>query len=263
MSTNAIKAKKAAFYSALKALDAGPREIETAREQYKADQQYISEMESKGFWSPFAIQRMKDAAQTKRDDAIRKAVDRMRPALEVVQTEQNNPSEMLDIDNAKLQNAITVVNTMGKKLSPSDQLAIVEKFRGDQASLNFIADLFTKNGLYYADYARQLTTPVPNQAIENLAVEIGRYDYNGDFNMSNIFWTRNEFGKALERYGVNPASNPYENALRQLKRNGETDFVRNAAAQALANAAADGESGNEDTMKQALDTCLAQLEAES
>lgn len=255
------KARKASYFAALKTLDSGPREIEQARAQYDADMGHVREMESKGYWAPIAIQRMKDQAQTKRDDAIRKAVDRMRPALEVVEAERSAPGDMLDID--KVQNVISVVNAMGRKLSPADQLAIVEKYRGDNASLNFISDLFAKNGLYYSDYARQLTAPVPQQAIEELAVEIGRYDYNGKFEMSNIAWTRGEFDRALQRAGVNPTESPYITALRQLKRNGETETVRQAAASALASMSADGEeSPTDDALKMMLDTCLAVSEVD-
>lgn len=211
------KARKANYYAALKALASGPREIEQARAQYDADMGYVREMEGKRIWAPLAIDRMKAQAQSKRDDAIRKAVDRMRPAVETVQAERSAPGEMLDIDNAQLQRAITVCNTMGRKLNPSDQIAIIEKFRGDTASLRFVADLFDKYGLYYADYARQLTTPVSSEAIQNIAVEIGRYDNFGKFETDNLRWTNNEFSKALERNGVNSNEDPFVAAAIEMK----------------------------------------------
>lgn len=209
------KARKANYYAALKALDSGPREIEQARAQYDTDMGHVREMEGKGYWAPVAIQKMKDQAQSKRDATIGKAVDRMRDALETVQAERNAPGDMLDID--RVQNVIAVVNAMGKKLSPADQLAIIEKYRGDSASLSFISDLFAKNGLYYADYARQLTTPVSSDAIQNIAVEIARYDSFGKFETDNLRWTNGEFAKALERNGVNTNEDPFVAAAVEMK----------------------------------------------
>lgn len=211
------KARKANYYAALKTLDSGPREIDAARQQFDYDMANIREMEGKRIWAPVAVDRMKAQAQSKRDESIRKAVDRMRPALETVQAERNAPGEMLDIDNAQLQRAITVCNTMGKKLSPSDQIAIIEKFRGDAASLRFVADLFDKYGLYYGDYARQLTKPVSSEAIQNIAVEIGRYDNFGKFETDNLRWSNGEFSKALERNGVNTNEDPFVAAAVELK----------------------------------------------
>lgn len=215
--SNENKARKASYYAALKTLDSGPREIEQARAQYQADQQHIREMENKGILSPIAIRRAKDQAKEKMDTTTRKAVDRMRPALETVRAERNAPGEMIDIESPKLQNAITVINTMGKKLSPSDQIAVIEKFRGDAASLRFVADLFDKYGLYYANYARQLTTPVSSDAIQNIAVEIGRYDNFGKFETDNLRWTNGEFAKALERNGVNSNEDPFVAAAIEMK----------------------------------------------
>lgn len=211
------KAKRANYLSALKTLDAGPREIEQARAQYDADMAHVREMEGKGYWSPVAIQKMKDQARSKRDDNIRKTVDRMRPAVETVRAERNAPGEMIDIESPKLQNAITVINSLGKKLSPSDQIAVIEKFRGDAASLRFVADLFDKHKLFYADYARQLTTPVSSDAIQNIAVEIGRYDNFGKFETENLRWTNGEFAKALERNGVNTDEDPFVAAAIEMK----------------------------------------------
>ena len=255
------KVTKARYFSALKALDEGPRTIEAAKQQYDTDMAAVSEMESKGNWSPNAIQRMKTQAQTKRDDSIRKAVDLMRPALETVYNEQSAPADVLDIDNPSLQNALRVINSLGKKVSASTQLSILEKFRGDTAALDYLADVYEKNGLFFAQTARDMTRGVNNEALEDVAYCIGSYDLLGEWPSDRLRWTGNEFNKALQRYGVNPTSDPYSDALRQLRRNAESESVRQAAAQALATAENNGES-NADVLKAALDECMTIMEAE-
>ena len=259
MSNFDSKAKRANYLSALKTLDAAPKEIAAAQQQYKTDLQSIRTMEDSGNFAPTYIKRMKDSAQEKLDTATRKGVDKMRSALDTVRAEQNS-RERLDINSAKIQNVLTVVNTFGKSLDYNAQVDIIEGFRGDPAGLKFVSDLFKKQNYATADYAASLTKGPSKQAIDNVAYCIAKYDGLGAWDDSKLYWTKNEFAQAHDRLVTDPGADPYVDALKALKHeNRDNQYAQQRIAEGLAQAL-DNDGGEVDTAE-ILNAVLADLEA--
>ena len=252
--------KQEKYFRALKVLDEQPKAIEAAKAQFDADMAGIRQLESKGIYGKVYIDKMKDGAKSKRDNAISKAVDKIRDAYTIAQTERPD-ADTLDIDDPSLQNALRVIQ-MGK-VSPSVQLSILEKFRGNPAALSYLGDVFKQRGLFYADKAREMTQGINNEAFDNMAYAISSYDAFGTWPSDKLFWTRNEFAKALERFGANPAEDPTVSALKDIVENSGNESAKQAAAQALANRENGGMSEESaDTLKTALDTAVAMITEE-
>ena len=262
MNTFDAKAKRAAYLGALKTLDACPRTIEQARAQYDEDMKHIRQLENSGNWAPVAVGKMKTAAQTKRDDAIRKTVDKMRPALDTVKAHKNGGGEVLDINDSKIQNTIRTVQAMGRDLSYDAQISIVESFRGDAPALSFVSDLFRRNHLYAADYAKSLTKEVSDTAVEDMETALAFYDYNGQFDASKIHWSRGEFAAALERNAVDPSKDPFVSAMIEMKHMSRDDAnAQEIFGAALSGIAKDEAEGNEIDTAAVLNAALAAMEA--
>lgn len=255
------KAKRANYLSALKTLDAGPREIEAAKARYKSDLQSIRTMEDSGNFAPTYIKRMKDSAREKLDTTTRKAVDRMRPALETVRAEQSS-REKIDINSPRIQNLINTVNTMGKDLSYDMQVDIVNSFKGDTAGLQFVHDLFKRKGLHTADYAKSLSKGVSGQALENMQYAISKYDYFGEWDNSKNYWTGGEFAQAHERFAADGSEDPYIEALKAIKRENKDDAaIQEGIANALIEIAKGKETGEIVDTATVFRNALADLEA--
>ena len=254
------KAKRAAYLGALKTLDAGPRTIEQAGAQYDEDMKHIRQLENSGNWAPASISRMKTAAQTKRDDAIRKTVDKMRPALDTVKAHKNGSGEVLDINDSKIQNT---VQAMGKDLSYDAQIGIIESFRGDAPALSFVSDLFRRNHLYAADYAKSLTKEVSDTAVEDMETALAFYDYNGQFDASKIHWSRGEFAAALERNAVDPSKDPFVSAMIEMKHMSRDDAnAQEIFGAALSGIAKDEAEGTDVDTAAVLNAALAAMGAD-
>lgn len=257
------KAKRAAYLGALKALDNGPREIEQATAQYDSDISNVRQMESKGVWAPVAIERMKTQAKNKRDTAIRKAVDRMKPALDTVKAHKNGSGEVLDINDSKIQNTIRTVGAMGRDLSYDAQISIIESFRGDAPALAFVSDLFKRNHLFAADYAKSLTKEVSDQAVEDMESAIAYYDFGSGFDMSKIYWSRGEFAQALERNTVDPGKDPYVAAMVEMKHMARDDAnAQQLFGSALSHISEEEAKGNDVDTAAVLNMALAALGAD-
>ena len=264
MNTFDAKAKRANYLSALKTLDAGPREIEQARTQYENDIVHIRELESKGTWAPVAVQRMKDQAKDKRDSAIKKTVEQMRPALETVKAHKNGGGETLNIHDTKLQDVIRTVDALKSSLSYEAQISIIESFRGDAPALNFISDLFRRNRLYAADYAKSLTKEVSSQALDDMETALAYYDYDGNFDASKIFWSKGEFGKVLERNVIDPGADPFVSALIEMKSLSRDDVdAQQRFGSALSNIRKEQAEGNDIDTGAVLNEVLAAMEADN
>lgn len=213
--------RQAAFASALKALDQAPKKIRAAREQYSDAVKANNTPEVKRNFSEAYREKAESSAKAKRDAEIKKQVEEIRSALQIVRENRNGPDTQLDVNNSKLLNALNLINTMGKNLDPSDQISIAEQFRGDPASLRYLVGVYKKNGYYYADLVQHMTDSIPQAAIDDMQYNVSRYDYTGtwdDSSDSHIYWTKGEFAKAYERYGFGDSdSDPYESALYALK----------------------------------------------
>ena len=257
------KAKRAAYLGALKTLDNGPREIEQAKVQYDADMTHIRQLENSGNWAPASVSRMKTAAQEKRDVAIRKAVDRMKPALDTVKAHKNGNGEVLDIYDGKIQSTINAVRAMGRDLSYDAQISIIESFRGDAPALAFVSDLFKRNHLFAADYAKSLTKEVSDQAVEDMETALAFYDYSGQFDASKIHWSRGEFAQALERNTVDPGKDPYVAAMVEMKHMVRDDAnAQQLFGSALSHISEEEAKGNDVDTAAVLNMALAALGAD-
>lgn len=257
------KAKRAAYLGALQTLAKGPKEIDAARAQYNEDMGHIRKLESSGNYAPNYIQRKKDSAREKLDTATRKAIDGMRPALETVRAHKSNSGARLDISDNRIQDTIRTVQAMGKDLSYDAQISIVESFRGDAPALAFVSDLFRRNHLFAADYAKSLTREVSDQAVEDMETAIAFYDYNGQFDASKIHWSRGEFAQALERNTVDPGKDPYVAAMVEMKHMARDDAnAQQLFGSALSHISEEEAKGNDVDTAAVLNMALAAMGAD-
>ena len=218
------------YVNALKSLDEGPRKIEAALETYKSDLSAIRDLEKSGNYSPNYVNRMKAQAQQKRDAVVGETVSQLRENLSTVR-EHSAAADMLDVDDPTLQNSLRIIEAAGKKLNPSAQLSILQKFRGNTPALEFLADLYDKNGYYYASEARKMITPVNTTAMDNLEYCLESWDMFGKWPADKMFWTKNDFRKAVERVDGGE-KDPYISALEDLARD-KNASVRAAASKQL------------------------------
>lgn len=214
--------KAAAFKTALRTLDRAPKKIREARDVYSEAIKQNNTPEAKRIYSEVYRENTAKAARETRDAEIKKQVDEIRAALAVVREGREFPDSKLDVSNAKLMNAVTMINAVGHSLDPIQQIDIANQFRGDPASLKFLGQIYAKNNLYYADYVASMAKPIPQQALDDLEYCVNRFDYCGgvwdDDSDAKIMWTKGEFAKASERYGYEDSEiDPFEDALYFMK----------------------------------------------
>jgi len=228
------KAEWTAFRAAVKTLDAGPKKIAAARAEYAEADKYMQE--HKRIYSQIAQENYYKTAQAKRDTAIKGEVAKIAKALETVREYRTFPGEAIDLSSTKLMNALTVINTMGKKLRPDEQLSIAQQFVGEPAALHFLGELYRKNGLFYADHLDAMAKPISETAIENLEYCVGAYEGLGKWPFEDrCYWTANEFAQAATRYGFDVADGKdvYVEALKDA-RAGQTPEAQRILSGAIA-----------------------------
>lgn len=256
------KAEWTAFRAAVKTLDAGPKKIAAARAEYAEADKYMQE--HKRTYSEIGQQRYYEAAKTKRDTAIKGEVAKIAKALETVREYRTFPGEAIDLSSTKLMNALTVINTMGKKLRPDEQLSIAQQFVGEPAALHFLGELYRKNGLFYADHLDAMAKPIPEDAIENLEYCVGAYEGLGKWPFDDkCYWTQNAFAEAASRYGFDVADGKdvYIEALKAA-RNGKSPAEQRIISEAIIQIQRGNEYGMSDAQKATLfDGVTEKLEA--
>lgn len=214
------KAEWAAFRSALKTLDAGPKKIAQARAEYAEADKYMQE--HKRIYSEVGQENYYKTARAKRDTAIKGEVAKIGKALETVREYRTFPNEKIDLSDAKLQAALNIVNLMGRKLPHAQQISIIQDFQGRPAELNFIADVFDSQKLYYGNYARELAKPVSEEALSNLEYCVGAYEGLNKWPFDEkCYWTQNAFAEAASRFGFDVADgkDAYVEALKAARAN--------------------------------------------
>ena len=208
------------YSKALSVLDSAPRKI--AEAQAKCRQQIAAvDAKDKNLWAPVTLERERAAARAERDRVCHALAHSMRPALETVKANNNLADEPLDINDPKIQNAINVLNLMGKNLTYTDQISMLESFRGNPAALRFIQSAFKKNGMgYAAEQAGEMIKPISSKAIEEMSEVLSFHDYaesqgRFEFPIERATWTKGEFGRQYDRMGYNPdtKADPYSYAL--------------------------------------------------
>ena len=205
---------------ALSVLASAPGKIAEAQE--KCRQQIAAvDAKDKNLWAPATLERERAAAREERDRVCHALAHSMRPALETVKANNSLADEPLDIHDPKIQNAINVISLMGKNLTYTDQISMLESFRGNPAALRFVQSAFKKNGLTYAaEQAGEMMKPISNKAIEQMSEVLNFHDYAEaqgrlDWQIERAYWTKGEFQRQYDRMGYNPEtkSDPYSYAL--------------------------------------------------
>ena len=227
MNANKMK-QRAQLSAALKILDRGPKIISDAIAQYAAADAEISSR--RDLYSKNYAQQLRNEAAQKRDATVRAQHDRMVEALEYVQ-HQREKTEGIDITSPELQNAIRIIDAAKGGLSPADQIAVMTSFRGSNAEINFISNLFKQYDLWYSgkglnsyDLAADLTKPISEEALNNMIEYLAftNFDPSTDF-AEKIRFTRHAFEDYAVRQGLTEDQDAMVQALRDLKRSATSE----------------------------------------
>ena len=206
---------------ALSVLASTPGKIAEEKAKYERRLAEIKAKEATGNWSPNTIKAEKEKALADRDRVCHTLAHAMRPALETVKANNNLADEPLDVNDPKVQNAVNVISLMGKNLTHSDAISMLESFRGNPAALRFVQSAFKKNGMAYAaEQAGEMMKPISSRAIADMSEVLAFHDYAEaqgrlDFPVERAAWTKSEFGRQYDRMGYNPdtKADPYSYAL--------------------------------------------------
>jgi len=246
------QAQWTAFKAAIKTLDAGPKKIAQARAEYDEADRYMRE--HKRIYSEVGQQNYYKTVQAKRDTTIKAEIGKIAKALETVREYRTFPGEAIDLNSTRLMNAISVMNVLGKKLRPDEQLSIAEQFRGQPAALHFLADLYRQNGLYYADHVDAMAKPVSQEALDNLDYCVGAYEMLGQWPFDEkCYWTQHEFEEAASRYGFDVADgrDAYVEALKAARK-GKSPEEQRVISDAIIQIQRGNEYGMDDSQKATL-----------
>ena len=205
------KKEWAAYKSALKTLDNGPKAIREAKVAYNEADSYMKQNQKN--WSENGRRDFYAAAREKRDAAIQSECKKMEEAIGTLRAYRTYPNEAVDLNSTTLQNALSIINMMGKKLAPAQQLSILETFRGQPATLEFLSQVYKQNGLFYGDYAAEMAKPLSLNALEEMEANIYRAQFSGEWDAGKVYWVEHEFERTAARLGfdvqtVDPTSKP-------------------------------------------------------
>lgn len=200
---------------ALKIMCDAPDSIRRAQDRYKEKLSAIKEKERSGNWSPNAIAADRKTAKEDFDRVVGRLMGQMKSAVYTVNENNSFDGESFDFADPKFQSALTFIGLMGRDMTPKDQINMLEQFRGNPGALNALGAAMKKNGLYFADRAKEMTKTIPHQALEDVAYVVGKYELNGEVDLGRMKWSGAEFKKAAERYGydMSDAPDPYVSAL--------------------------------------------------
>lgn len=214
-----------ALKQALKTLDSAPKEITRAKERYSQQLAEIRKREASGDAAPNQIKQAREKAKAERDRVVKALAESMFPALETVRANNDYTAADLDLDDKKLQTALTIINSQGKNLSHALQVKLLAQFRGDPAALSVLEGAYKKNGLYFAGMAKEMQRPIGSQALEEMETALAYYSYYAsqgiyDFDEKKVFWTRNAYADQAQRlgYDLDGEPDPYEYALSEMRR---------------------------------------------
>ena len=254
------KLQWAQLKSAVKTLDAGPRKIAKAREEYRTADEYMQQ--HKRIYSQAAQENYYKTAQAKRDSAINAEVAKMQKAIETVRAFHGYPGEAIDLGSVKLQNALNIINALGRKLRPDEQLSIAQQFTGQPAALHFLADLYRQKGYYYADYVDSMAAPINETALENIEYACNSWEGLHKWPEEKLYWTQTAFADAAARLGFDAEeTDPYIAALKAA-RDGQAPDAQRVLSNAIYQIEHAPESGLTDADKvQLFNDATAKAEA--
>lgn len=216
---------------ALKILDTTPKEINRQREAYLRKLREIDAEEKKGIWGKVTLDNRRREAKAARDKTLNALTERMSKAFELV--EQNNDyagSETINFNDPKLNDALRLVELMGKDLSITDQAHLLNTHRGDIGALRVLEKAFSKNNLALKDTAKELQKPISSRAMNDMKEAIAfakHYAATGNWTedpFKRTAWTASAFSKQIDRLnltdeaaGVDPYSAVIDALGDQLK----------------------------------------------
>ena len=219
-----------ALRQALKTLDSAPKEITRAKERYTQQLAEIRKREASGDAAPNEIKRAREKAKAERDRVVKALAESMFPALATVKANNDYTAADLDLDDKKLQTALTIINSQGKNLSHALQVKLLTQFRGDPAALSVLEGTYKKNGLYFSSMAKEMQRPISDSVLDEMEAALAYYSYYAaqgiyDFDEKRIFWTRNAYADQAKRlgYDLDGEADPYEYALSEMRRQIEED----------------------------------------
>ena len=262
---------KKALGSALHVLDESPKKIATAKAKYQQDLNAIREKERSGNYSPNYISKAKQDAKAEHDRVVKALVDGMKAAYNTVLENNDYSAEEINLDDKRLQTALSIVNTQGKNLPHNLQVKLLNQFRGDFGALSVLEGAFRANGLYFEKMAHEMQTPIKESALNDMATAFSYYDFDltrgiVNFDEKRIMWSKGAYAAQAERLGLDLSGedDSYLYALNELKRqlddetfSGATNDTRaqgiassrrwaiESAAQELANAKNTGKNESE------------------
>ena len=212
--------------SALHVLDEGPKKIAVAKTKYRQDLDSIRQKERSGDYSPNYIAKAKQDARNEHDRVVKTLVDGMKSAYNVVVKNNDYSGEEINLDDKRLQTALTIVNTQGRNLPHDLQIKLLNQFRGEFGALSVLEGAFRANGLYFTKMAHEMQMPVKASALEDMRTAFAFYDYNlnskgiVDFDETKITWSKGAYAAQAERLGLDLSGeeNSYIYALNELKR---------------------------------------------
>lgn len=243
------KKQWASYKAALRALDNGPKAIKAAKAEYNEADAYMRQNQKN--WSENGRRDFYAAAREKRDAAIQSECKKMEDAIGTLRAYRTYPNEVVDLNSTTLQNALSIINMMGKKLAPAQQLSILETFRGQPATLEFLSQVYKQNNLFYGDYAAEMAKPLSEDAINEMEANIYRAQFSGEWDAGKVYWVEHEFERTAARLGFDVQTvDPYVEALRSMKDNAKNPDEARVVANAIFKMQNAGEFGLSDSDKE-------------
>lgn len=207
--------------NALKIMTDAPKTLEATQKLYKERLAQIKAKEATGNWTPNSIKRDRAQAKADRDLVVDRLMKQMETALQTVDQNNNFENESFDFSDPKFQSALNFLSLMGRDMTPKDQVTLLEGFRGNPAALNALGSAMKKQGLYFADRAKEMSKTISRSALEDAGYVISKYKYSGEVDTSRMRWSGSEFRKQAERmgYDMTDAPDPYLSALSDARNN--------------------------------------------
>lgn len=205
----------------LKILAQNPGKIKAQQNLCKEHLAEIRRKEESGNYARNTLEREKAEALESRNRICYGLTHAMRDALNYVAQNNDYSVHAIDLDNKKLQTALSMVSLMGGKMSFSDQAGLLSQFKGDPASLRVLEAAFQKEGQSWAaKTAKDMQKPVSEQAIREMSevlsfAEYGEAQGRLDFPIERAYWTQGEFQRTADRLGLNldDVADPFTLAL--------------------------------------------------
>lgn len=245
------KKQWASYKAALKAMDQGPKAIKAAKAAYKEADDYMKQHEKD--WSENGRRDFYAAAREKRDAAIQAECKKMEAAVSTLRSFREYPGENIDLNSTALQNALRIIEMMKGKLPYNQQVSIAESFRGQPATLTFLADVYETNGInaHMVQYVRDMAKPLSLNALDEMEQNVFRAEYSGEWDGARTYWVEHEFERTAARLGFDVQTvDPYVEALRSMKENAKNQDEARVVANALFKMQNAGELGMSDSDKE-------------